>query len=955
MKSVFAFVFSIFISFVLFSQEQKLSSFVLENGLTVYLNEDMSIPTVLGAVVVKTGGKYDPPHATGTSHYLEHMLFKGTDKIGTTNYEEEKIFLDSIAIKYDELSEVTDEEQRKEIQKQINELSLKAGEYAIPNELDKILDMIGSTNVNAFTSNEVVAYFNMFPESQIENWLYLYSQRFTNPVFRLFQSELETVFEEKNMYADDLMTTFVEKFYAQFYKNHPYGTQTIIGSADDIKNPSLTTMQEMFNTYYVANNMALILTGSFDTEKTKVLVEKYFLDWKSGVVPEFPVYEEVDFEGIVVVKERLTPIKVGVMGFRTVSATDEDAIIFDVCQALLNNSASTGYFDKLNLNRKVLAAIGLNDIRNDHGAFAIIYVPRIIGQSLSKTRKVVHKEILKLQTGNIDTDFFEAIKLGLIKEHAKSMESSIDRGFMIAEIFVSNKTWNDIVDYPDKIQKITIEDVKRVANKYFGNNYLSYESRMGFPKKEKLKKPGFDPVIPKNSEAKSEFMKDFEKRPEPAPKPSPIEIGKHILITDINDKSKFYYSKNNINDIFNLEIKFHSGLFNDNRYTHLSDYIELIGTQKRSLNELNEELQKLGATAWVYAEDDYFIVSIDGFDKHLNKTLELVLERLKTPKANDSKLKIVKSFDTFARKYEKNNPDELSTILLNYALFGDKSKYITRLSKKEIKKIKSEELLNLLAKTLEKPYSIHYSGSLTNQEVFDIVASQVDFESIKNDEQFPVIQERKKYCENTILFLNEASAVQSKIYFFIEGNINTAEERAVSTAFTNYFGSGMSSLVFQEIREFRSLAYHSQAKYVNGKNLDSPGYFISFLGTQADKTVEAIFIVDSLIRNMPRKENRIYRLKSLSLQSINSNIPDFREASKYVENCMLRGYDSDPRLKHYDVFKNLGFEDIVNFYEKNIYEKPVVITIVGNKKQINIDELSKFGKIIELKRKQIMN
>ncbi len=445
------------------------------------------MPNVLGAVIIKTGGKYDPADHTGTSHYLEHMMFKGTDELGTVDYEKEKIILDQIAAKYEELAATTDAEKRKTIQLEINKLSLEAGKFAIPNELDRLLDQMGSSMVNAFTSDEIVAYFNVFPKNQMEKWLFLYSHRFKNPVFRLFQSELETVFEEKNMYMDNFSTTLIETYYKNLYKKHPYGTQTVIGTADHIKNPSLNNMRKMYETYYVANNMALVLTGNFKSEEVIPLIEKFFGEWKKGEVPEYPVYNEEPFNGVERVEERLTPIKIGLLGFRTVPTNHEDEVALDVCSALLSNSSSTGYLDKLTLDGKLMEVMGFNDVRNDHGALMVLFVPKIVGQSLKKAEKIVYAEIAKLQTGEIDKEYFEAVKLNLIKEHQQSLENSTERAFLIGQMFTSGKTWEETLAYPKEIDAVTIEDVKRVSEKYFAANYLSLHSKMGFQIKINLK------------------------------------------------------------------------------------------------------------------------------------------------------------------------------------------------------------------------------------------------------------------------------------------------------------------------------------------------------------------------------------------------------------------------------------------------------------------------------------
>ena len=216
----------------------KVETYKLDNGLTVYLNADHTMPMIHGMVLVKGGGKRDPKDATGIAHYFEHIMFKGTNQLGTINYGGEKPYLDSISILYDDLGKTKDEKKRIEIQQEINRISIKAADYAIPNEFNKILSEMGGKGVNASTGYEYINYYNSFPSNQIEKWLEVYSHRFIQPVFRLFQSELETVYEEKNMYADDALNTFFEKFMEKFYKNSPYGQQTILGSSEHLKTPN---------------------------------------------------------------------------------------------------------------------------------------------------------------------------------------------------------------------------------------------------------------------------------------------------------------------------------------------------------------------------------------------------------------------------------------------------------------------------------------------------------------------------------------------------------------------------------------------------------------------------------------------------------------------------------------------------------------------------------------------
>lgn len=942
---------------VAFSQKNKSLEVVhyeLPNGLNVYLNEDPEASVVLGAVAIKTGGKYDPKDHTGTSHYLEHMMFKGTDEIGTVDYKAEKVYLDSISMKYDELAATTDDARRKEIQKEINALSLKAGKYAIPNELDKLLDGMGATMVNAFTSDEVVAYFNAFPVGQMEKWMELYSHRFKHPVFRLFQSELETVFEEKNMYADEFTSNLMESFLANFYKNHPYGTQTVIGKADHIKNPSLTTMQKMYDTYYVANNMALIMTGNFKVSEIKPMIEEYFGEWRKGDVPEYPKYEEKPFNGVESVEVSLTPVRMGVLGYRTVTMSDNDRYVLSVCQTLLNNSSSTGYLDKLMNDRKLLAAMAINNERLDHGGMMVLYVPKIIGQKFEDAEALVVNEIKRLRTEDVDKEQLEAIKLEMIKNFESEMEDPEMRAYRMGECFLTGMEWDEVLAYPKYIESITPEDIKKVAEKYLNDNYLSYHSKMGFPDKDKLDKPGFDPVVPENAEVSSDYAMKFEEMPVKSMSPKFVKEGEDFEYYGIAKGVDLYYSKFDQNDIFNMEIKFKTGLKDYPKYEQLASYLQYIGTSKYTNDEFNKALQKYATSFSVYADDNYFTVSIDGFNKYFKESVSLIMSLLTDAKADDSKLERITEEDAMDRKMERKSTDEIASALLQYGIFGENSKYLRRTSAKQVSKITSDDMMEALSLVMAHPFTVHYSGNMSVDDVISMMKT-MDFSSVTADGEFPKVLPTKQYTENTIMFINDSKAAQSKIYFYIEGEVLDEKQMANMDAFNQYFGTGMSSLVFQEIREFRSMAYTAYAVSRTGLTQKDKSKFLAFIGTQSDKTLEAISVMTGLINDMPMKEKRMRGVKDYLMQSLLTSKPDERDVTETVEKWRLFGYKDDPRIMQYDIYKSLEFDNIVDFYKQNIHGRPMLITIVGNKKKIDMKELAKYGKIVEVKQKTVLN
>lgn len=253
--------------------EQKMicTTHILDNGLTVWLNEDHTQPKVFGAVVVNAGAKECPN--TGIAHYFEHVMFKGTDNIGTIDYEKEKVLLDHIEEKYDQLALAKEESERKTIQQEINQLSIQAAEYVIPNEFDKLISQYGGTKLNAGTSFDYTVYFNTFSPQYMAQWAEINSERLLHPVFRLFQNELETVYEEKNMYGDHMGGISVEYLKERYFAPHPYA-YPVIGSTQNLKNPRLSEMRKFFESYYVASNMGLILSGDFCTQDVLPLLQK---------------------------------------------------------------------------------------------------------------------------------------------------------------------------------------------------------------------------------------------------------------------------------------------------------------------------------------------------------------------------------------------------------------------------------------------------------------------------------------------------------------------------------------------------------------------------------------------------------------------------------------------------------------------------------------------------------
>ncbi|MBN3034679.1 MAG: insulinase family protein, partial [Bacteroidales bacterium] len=820
--------------------------FTLDNGLTVYLNEDHSLPNVFGAVVVRGGSKCDPVHATGIAHYFEHIMFKGTDEIGTTEYESEKIYLDSIAALYDRLAATTGVEEQTAIQKEINRLSVKASEYAIPNEFDRILEEMGGTDINAGTGNEEIVYYNIFPGNQIEKWLEVYSHRFIHPVYRLFQAELETVYEEYNMYADDRIATAFEKFIQRFYPDHPYGIP-ILGYPEHLKNPSMSEMDRYFRTYYVANNMALVLSGDFDPELVKPVIREKFGRWRSGDIPSMPENYRVEpFAKREVLKKRLTPVRFGILGFRSVPVNHEDGPALDVLGRMMSNEAGTGFLDKLVSDNRLMMATVMGDRYTEAGGEYLIFVPRIIGQSLKKAERLVMDELQKLKTGGFGDDLLEGVKTEIMVGYEQMFENQYNRGYMMCEAFSQGIPWEDVLDYPEKISNISREDILSVAERYFGGKYLAFYSKMGLPKKPKTLRPPFEPIPPKNKEMKSRFAQRLEEMEVSQTEPDFIEFGNEysgdvdVVMKDITDLAHLYWVENRINDVFHLKIRFGIGTWEMPVLRQVAEYLQLIGTGAHDYDEFNRLLQTRGCSYYIMASGDYFELMIIGMDEHLEESVELIAGLLYDPRPDDRKLNNLLQSAKLNNKFALQDPETMGEVVFRYAVHGERSPYLNRLSEKEVKTLQSSALLQALQTVVTCEADIHYSGTAGMGEVERIIRDKLELDRIRVKSTSPVKDKFRAYDRPTVFFLSDDKPIQSRNYFYLPGEITDEPGKAYLDAYYEYLDGGMHSIIFQEIREFRSLAYATGGWVYKPFYPDERTFMIAYVGTQADKTREAV-------------------------------------------------------------------------------------------------------------------
>ena len=1021
MRKVIVSISLIFCILFSFAQKGKLEvkEARLDNGMKVLLCEDHSKSEIYGGVCVHAGSKNDPAEATGMAHYLEHMMFKGTDKIGTVNWKAEKILIDKISTLYDQLSESSDEKQKKSILKELNKLSAEAAQYAIPNEVDVILSEIGSTNVNAFTDNDFTVYHNIFPSGELEKWAVIYAERFRNPVFRLFQSELEAVYEEYNMYSDDPFSTYEEDVMAAFFKGHPYAVP-IIGYPEHIKNPSMSKMYSFFHTFYTPKNMTLILVGNFKTDYALKILNKAWcssssqlkntkemsvfkeekkgsniltttrkeaeeqvkrapaVDSKVSKIPQhkYPIPEH---HGQEIITRNQTPIKIGSMCFPSVDAKNPDALLLDLCAEILSNDFSTGLCDKLMNDNKLYSFSAYNHTLIDGGVFMIHYCPKMDGQSHEDAEKLIWENINKLKKGDFSDQLFEAVKMNYLKEAQTSLESIYSKFYLVLSLDMEQKKSVDYEKELDRISNLSKEELVMIAGKYFNNDLLIYRSNIGSKKTNTIEKPNWKPIPALNTDKHSDFAQKLEQYSSEPSKIQKINFEKDVTILPVNNIFDLYASKNPYNDIFTLNIVFDYGTYLNPDLENAVSYFNLQGTQDMSFEDFSMSLQTMGASMDLYTTDTRLVIQIDGFDKDFDKIMNLCAYKLYKPGNDKAKLDILLEDHVNNMQVIKEDGSAMGQVLFNYALYGKNSPSLKNPSTAQIKKYTGDDLLEIIVKAIQNEGHITYVGGQDAMAVLKIVQNNFKLHntnyqkkktiSVKNDSNLSATKVPTKnpsenkvkvrpvmnYQSSEVLVLHNPKFIQSNIYFYIPSKTIDAEGKARSALFNEYYDGGMNSIIFQNIRELRSLGYSAYGYFsydmLNRRNAYTKG----FLGTQSDKTIEGIEAMSALLTSFMLKPDKFETAKLSLIKKYEAHHIGFRDIPEQVYQWELEGYENDPRSTITSMTVNFKANNIADFFNTYIGNRPMVITIAGNMNRIKKKQLSKFGKVTFLNYSDILN
>ncbi|MCB2379224.1 insulinase family protein [Hymenobacter sp. BT635] len=930
----------------------KARIYTLDNGLTVYLSDYDDAPRIQTYLAVRAGSKNDPSTATGLAHYLEHMVFKGTSKLGTQNWAAEKVELDKIEALYEVYRSKTDAAERKKLYHQIDSISSVAAKYAVANEYDKVMGAIGSKGSNAYTSVEQTVYQEDIPSNQLEKWAAIQSERLGELVPRLFHTELEAVYEEKNRGLDNDFSKEYEALNASLYRQHQYGTQTTIGTIQHLQNPSITEIKRYFDQYYVPNNVALCLSGDLDYDQTIRIIDQYFGKLQSKPVQAFVAAQEEPIAASIV-KEVVGPDAENVMlGFRFPGAATPDALVLRMIDKILTNGQA-GLIDlNLNQQQRVLQAASFTDINNDYSSHILYATPRQ-GQTLPQVRDLLLGQLDKVKKGDFPDWLIPAIINNEKLQRTKSYESNEARAGAFVAAFVSRQSWKDVLQQYESFGKITKAEVLRVANQYYGQNYaLIYKKTGKDASTPKVVKPAITPV-PVNREVASSFYKEVVSKPTPELQPVFVDYKKDIQELKLASGVPVYYTQNTENELFNLYYILDLGTNNDPKLGLAADYLQYLGTDKLSAAQLQQEFYKLGCSFGVSSGQDRVYVSLSGLDSNFEPALQLFESLLANPKPDPKALKDMVDGVLKARKDAKLNKQVILTqAMLNFAKYGSKNPFTSQLSEKELKALKPADLTALTRKLTSYQHRVLYYGP---REAAGLTAALTT--NHRTPAKLTPVPANKDFAEQPLkdrkVYWVDYNMVQAEILFLTKGDVYDKSIVPTVSLYNEYFGGGMGSIVFQELRESKALAYSASSRYANADKLGRSNYNLSYIGTQSDKLGEAMAGMETLLNDLPVAEANL----QIAKQSIRNSIATERITKSDIlfsyERAKRLGLDYDLRRDVYEQTQNMSFDDLKKFQQAKVKGQSQTILVIGSKDRLNFKELAKYGQVQQLTLKEI--
>ena len=926
--------------------------YTLDNGLKVYMSVNPDEPRIQTYIAVRVGGKNDPAETTGLAHYFEHLMFKGTTNFGTQDYEAEKPLLDQIEQQFEVYRKTTGEAERKAIYHTIDSLSYEASKLAIPNEYDKLMAAIGANGTNAYTSFDVTCYTEDIPSNQVEEWAKIQADRFRNCVIRGFHTELETVYEEKNMSLTQDARKVWEATLSALFPHHPYGTQTVLGTQEHLKNPSITNIKEYYKTWYVPNNMAICLSGDFDPDQMIATIDKYFGTLQPN--PNLPELNLPKEEPITtpIVREVLGPDAENItLAWRLPAASNPDAELMQVVSQILYNGQA-GLIDlDLTQQQKTLSAYAYPSLMADYGTFEMAGRPKA-GQTLDEVKDLLLAELKKLREGDFDDTLLEATVNNFKLMQQYQLQSNESRADWFVQSFVNGTNWANEASSLNRLAQITKQQVVDLANKYLrDDNYAVIYKRQGKdPNEKKIDKPQITPIA-MNRDTASAFLRQIQTEAANAAPIEPVFLDYAKDLTQLTAKNgalPVLYKQNEENDIFQLVYYFDMGAEQDRYLGMAAQYLEYLGTSDMTPEQVKQAFYRMACSFGVSSGQRRTYVTLTGLNEYLPQAIALFEKLLVDAQVNPQAYANLVADQLKARQDAKLNQSRNFSRLMQYVWYGPQATKLA-LSEAELKATDPQTLVDRIHGLGSYKHRILYYGPSTQDELLAVIDKEHRTPAALKDIPAPAYRVTLRQTPETRVFIAPYDA--KNLYMLQYSSRGEKFDPAIEPGrqlYDEYFGGGMNSIVFQEMRESRGLAYSAWAGLNRPPYLDQDYYFVSQIATQSDKLMDAVNTFNDIINNMPLSENAFRLAKDAMITRLRTDrVTGMSIIWNYLDAQDL-GQTVDSRIKLYNDIQNLTLDDVAAFQQQWVKGRTYYYGILGSFKDLDMKALEKLGPVTRL-------
>ena len=926
--------------------------YTLDNGLKVYLSVNKEQPRIQTYIAVRTGSKNDPAETTGLAHYLEHIMFKGTGKFGVTDSAKEAPLLADIEQRYEQYRKLTAPEERRQAYRGIDSVSQVAAQYFIPNEYDKLMAAIGSEGSNAYTSNDVTCYVENIPSNEVDNWAKIQADRFQNMVIRGFHTELEAVYEEYNIGLTQDTRKLYESLCKKLFPTHPYGTQTTIGTQEHLKNPSITNIKKYFAKWYVPNNVAICMAGDFDPDEVIATIDKYFGGWKPGEDVSQPTFPE---QPVMTAPQDTTVIGPEAetiwLGWRFDRGASLQSDTLKVIESMLSNGTA-GLIDlDINQQMKMLSAWGGVETLMDYSAFILAGTPKE-GQSLDEVRSLLLDEIAKLKKGDFSDDLLPSVVNNLKLQYYNALEDNRSRADMFVDAFIIGIPWEQVSSRLDRLAGITKQQIVDFVNLHFTDGYAAVYKRQGIdPNQKKIDKPQITP-IPTNRENVSQFVKDIQSAEVKPIEPKFVDFQRDLTFGTFHLPPStlhlpYVYVQNRENGRFQLAFRYEFGKQADVRYDYAADYLDYLGTDKLTAEQVKQQFYKLACNYEISVGDRVISVTLNGLSENMAEALALLEDLMQHAKVDQQAYDQYVSLVDKARADAKLDQRTCFDYLVNYGIYGPYNSKRNMLTTAQLRQTNPQELLDLLKQLSQYQHTLLYYGPMSEKELEGSLTAHLS--NIKS--QTPnLIPQNKPYVsqatpESEILIAPYAAKnIYMRMYHNEQRQWNP-EQAPVLALFNEYFGGGMNTVVFQEMRETRGLAYNAWAIYRQPVVKGEPEDFFTHIITQNDKLMDCVGHFHTILDTIPQSETSFQIAKEgLSKQLASRRVTKFALINAWIA-ARDMGLDYDINKPIYEALPQLTMKDVVDFEQQQIARKPYRYIILGDERDLDMKSLQQYGPV----------